>query len=97
MHLLQDALEKDPANDEARFDLIKLLLSEGALEAAQSVYEPVASRGTGLLAEQRVAAFGEYVAALAAAGPPTGPSGTDAHASAGPRTLPWPFATSPRP
>ena len=67
VHLLQDALEKDPANDEARFDLIKLLLSEGALEAAQSVFEPVASRATGLLAEQRVAAFGEYIAALAAA------------------------------
>lgn len=63
--LLQDALAKDPGNDEARFDLIKLLLAEGALEDAQAVYAPVASRATGPLPEQRVAAFGHYIAALA--------------------------------
>lgn len=62
--LLEDALAKDPANDEARFDLIKLLLSEGALEPAQAAFEPIASRATGPLAEQRVTAFGRYIEAL---------------------------------
>lgn len=61
---LQDAIAKDPANDEARFELIKLLLAEGAADEARSVYEPVAPRATGPLAEQRVAAFGRYIEAL---------------------------------
>jgi len=65
--LLEDALAKDPGNDEARFELIKLLVAEGALEGAQHIYEPVAARATGPLAEQRVAAFGHYIEALAAA------------------------------
>ena len=64
---LQEALAKDPANDEARFELIKLLLAEGAADEAQSVFDPVAARATGPLAEQRVAAFGRYIAALQAA------------------------------
>ncbi len=67
MDLLQDALAKDPANDEARFDLIKLLLSEGAVEAAQAMFEPLAARATGPLAELRVSAFGQYIAAVEAA------------------------------
>lgn len=61
---LQDAITKDPANDEARFELIKLLLAEGAADEAQAVYEPIAPRATGPLAEQRVAAFGRYIEAL---------------------------------
>ncbi|HRH16876.1 MAG TPA: tetratricopeptide repeat protein [Aquabacterium sp.] len=65
--LLEDALAKDPGNDEARFDLIKLLVAEGALEPAQAVFEPIASRATGPLAEMRVAAFGRYIEALAQA------------------------------
>ncbi|MDE2402931.1 MAG: tetratricopeptide repeat protein [Burkholderiales bacterium] len=65
--LLEAALAKDPSNDEARYDLIKLLLAEGALEGAQAIYEPIAARATGLLAEQRVAAFGRYIDAFAAA------------------------------
>ncbi len=64
---LRDALARDPANDEARFDLIKLLLAEGDADEAQAVFEPVAPRATGLLAEQRVTAFGRYIAALQAA------------------------------
>jgi putative thioredoxin len=64
---LEDALAKDPGNDEARFDLIKLLLAEGALEGAQAIFAPIADRATGLLAEQRVNAFGRYIDALAAA------------------------------
>ncbi|RZI82013.1 MAG: tetratricopeptide repeat protein, partial [Rubrivivax sp.] len=56
--LLQEALARDPGNDEARFDLVKLLLAEGNAAAAQAIFEPIASRGTGLLAEPRVTAFG---------------------------------------
>ncbi|MFN4063202.1 tetratricopeptide repeat protein [Aquabacterium fontiphilum] len=65
--LLQDALAKDPGNDEARYDLIKLLLAEGALEEAQAIYAPIASRGSGPVPEQRVVAFGRYIEALATA------------------------------
>src|SRR5574343_1011801 len=64
---LEDALAKDPSNDEARYDLIKLLLAEGALEGAQAIFAPIADRATGLLAEQRVTAFGRYIDALASA------------------------------
>jgi putative thioredoxin len=64
---LEDALAKDPGNDEARYDLIKLLLAEGALEGAQAIFAPMADRATGLLAEQRVNAFARYIDALAAA------------------------------
>ena len=64
---LEDALAKDPGNDEARYDLIKLLLAEGTLEGAQAIFAPIAERATGLLAEQRVNAFGRYIDALAAA------------------------------
>ena len=64
---LEDALAKDPGNDEARYDLIKLLLAEGALEGAQAIFAPMADRATGLLAEQRVNAFGRYIDALVAA------------------------------
>lgn len=58
--LLLDALEKDPNNDEARFDLIALMLAEGsdtALQHAQLVAEPLRPRATGLLVEARPAAF----------------------------------------
>ncbi|RZL08108.1 MAG: tetratricopeptide repeat protein [Rubrivivax sp.] len=64
---LRDALARDPSNDEARFELIKVLLAEGDADEAQAVFEPIAPRGTGPLAEQRVTAFGRYIAALQAA------------------------------
>jgi putative thioredoxin len=64
---LQDTLDKDPQNDEARFELIKLLLGEGALEAAQHIFEPIAARGAGPVPEARVAAFGRYLAGVQAA------------------------------
>jgi len=69
LDMLQDAVARDPGNDEARFELIKWLLVEGQAHAAQAIFEPVASRATGLLAEPRVTAFGRYIeAALAAPG-----------------------------
>ncbi len=63
LDLLEDAVARDPGNDEARYDLIKLLLAQGNPVAASSVFEPIASRATGLLAEPRVTAFGRYVIA----------------------------------
>lgn len=60
---LAQALEQDPGNDELRFELIKLLAAEGAADAAHGVFQPIAERATGLLAEPRVAAFGLYVQA----------------------------------
>ncbi len=56
--LLEDALARDPANDEARFDLIKLLIAEGDLEAAQATYTPAAARAECPLPQLRVNAFG---------------------------------------
>lgn len=58
--LLLDALEKDPNNDEARYDLIALMLAEGsetALEHARLVAEPLRPRTTGPIVEARPAAF----------------------------------------
>ena len=65
--LLEDALARDPANDEARFDLIKLQIAEGDLEAAQATYASVAARAEGPVPELRVNAFGRYIQAFAAA------------------------------
>ena len=64
---LQDAIARDPKNDEARYDLIQLLLGEGALDAARHVFEPIAARGTGPVPEARVQAFGRYIEAVGAA------------------------------
>ena len=64
---LEDALAKDPGNDEARYDLIKLLLAEGAPEGAQATFAPVAARATAPLAAQRVNALGRHLDALASA------------------------------
>ena len=63
LDLLEDAVARDPGNDEARYDLIKLLPAQGNPVAASSVFEPIASRATGLLAEPRVTAFGRYITA----------------------------------
>jgi putative thioredoxin len=65
--LLEDALVKDPGNDEARFDLIKLLLAEGAVDAAKHIFLPLAGRATGPVPEMRVEAFSRYIAAAQAA------------------------------
>jgi putative thioredoxin len=58
--MLLDALEKDPNNDEARYDLIALMLAEGsdtALQHAQLVAEPLRPRTSGPIAEARPTAF----------------------------------------
>lgn len=58
--MLLDALEKDPGNDEARYDLIALMLAEGsdtALQHARLVAEPLRPRTSGPIVEARPAAF----------------------------------------
>ncbi len=65
--LLEDAIAKDPGNDEARFELIKLLLAEGQVDAAKHIFLPIAGRATGPVPEPRVAAFSRYIAAVQAA------------------------------
>ena len=58
--MLLDALEKDPNNDEARYDLIALMLAEGsdtALQHASLVAEPLRPRTSGPIIETRPAAF----------------------------------------
>jgi putative thioredoxin len=65
--LLEDAIAKDPGNDEARYDLIKLLLAEGQVEAAKHVFLPIAGRATGPVPEARPVAFSRYIASVQAA------------------------------
>lgn len=64
---LQQALEHDPANVEARFELIKLLLERGQIEPAKELFLAVAAQASGPLADPRVAAFAAYLAACQAA------------------------------
>ncbi|MDT8999638.1 tetratricopeptide repeat protein [Paucibacter sp. APW11] len=41
---LHDAVQADPSNETARFDLVRALLEGGQLTAAQAAFEPVAAR-----------------------------------------------------
>jgi putative thioredoxin len=73
---LQQAVAIDPANDDARYEYIKLLLERGALAQAETAFEPVAKK-TALdvrldalahwIAAQRKAASARSAEALAAA------------------------------
>lgn len=57
---LQEALQADPNNDNARFDLIRLLLEHGNVESAREVFEPATTR-YGL--DGRLAAAGHWISA----------------------------------
>ncbi len=83
--LLEDALAKDPSNDEARFDLIKLLLAEGQVDAAKHIFLPIASRAAGPVPEPRVLAFSRYIAAVQAARSGRAPAELDAAITANKR------------
>ena len=61
---LQAAVQADPQNDAARFDLIKLLLELGEVAAARSAFDEVASR-YGL--DARLVAAGHWIQAVEAA------------------------------
>jgi putative thioredoxin len=61
---LQQAVAIDPANDDARYDYVKLLLERGALEQAQAAFEPVARKA---ITEARLEALALWIAAQRAA------------------------------
>jgi putative thioredoxin len=82
---LEDALAKDPGNDEARYDLIKLLLAEGQVEAAQHIFQPVAGRAAGPVPEARPLAFSRYISAVQAARQGRAPQELEAAISANKR------------
>ncbi len=67
LNKLQEALLRDPGNDEARFEFIKLMLERGDVAQAQEAFQPIAGRAAGPIPEMRVLAFGLYVAAAQAA------------------------------
>lgn len=60
LNKLREAVQVDPSNDAARFDLIKLLLESGDVAGARQAFEPVAAR-YGLHA--RLVAAGHWIAA----------------------------------
>ncbi len=61
LNKLQAALQADPNNDTARFDLLKLLLEAQDAASAREVFEPVAQR-YGL--DARLVAAGHWIAAV---------------------------------
>ena len=61
---LQAAVATNPANDAARYDYLRALLSAGDVATARKVYEPVASKA---ILDQRLAAAGRWIEAQEAA------------------------------
>lgn len=57
---LQQAVAIDPANDEARFDYVKLLLERGALAQAETAFEPVARKAA---TEPKLEALSHWISA----------------------------------
>jgi putative thioredoxin len=64
---LSEALAINPANDEARWDYVKLLLDEGKLNEARMAFEPLAAKSTKLTPVLRIDALGAYLGACMAA------------------------------
>lgn len=62
---LEQAVATDPANDTARFDLVKLLIETGQLAEAREAYAPAAGKA---LLDARIAALGHWLAACDKAG-----------------------------
>lgn len=60
---LEAALQTDPNNDNARFELLQLLINAGQLDQAAAIFAPLAPRTTGPLAEARPSAWGRYLEA----------------------------------
>jgi len=66
---LQHAVATDPANDDARFDYIKLLLQEGRHDDAKVAFAPVIAKTTLV---RRFDALQRWMDAIDFAAPPTG-------------------------
>jgi putative thioredoxin len=64
---LLEAIDRDPSTDEPRFELVKLLLGRGQVDAAKAIFEPIAAKGTGPVPDRRVQAFGMYIQAAVVA------------------------------
>ncbi|QEA12714.1 thioredoxin [Comamonas flocculans] len=58
---LQEAVQADPDNDEARFDLVRLLLQRGQVDAARAAFAPVDAKAEGV---QRLAALKFWLSAM---------------------------------
>lgn len=76
---LQNAVATDPANDDARFDYVKLLLKEGRLDDAKIAFAPVIAKTTLV---RRFDALQRWMDAIDFSAPATGaaPSLADAEA-----------------
>ena len=76
---LQHAVATDPANDDVRFDYVKLLLQEGRVDDAKVAFAPVIAK-TGLV--RRFDALQRWMNAIDFAAPPTGKAPTMAELDA---------------
>ena len=76
---LQHAVATDPANDDARFEYVKALLTASREQEARRAFEPVANK-TALV--RRFDALGRWLDALAFAAGPVDPAGLDARITA---------------
>ncbi|MBT2324936.1 tetratricopeptide repeat protein [Variovorax paradoxus] len=76
---LQHAVAADPANDDARFDYIKLLLQQGRIDDAKVAFAPVIAK-TSLV--RRFDTLQRWMDAIDFAAPATGPAPTIADAEA---------------
>jgi putative thioredoxin len=74
---LQHAVATDPANDDARFDYIKLLLQEGRIDDAKVAFAPVIAKSP---AVRRFDALQRWMDAIDFAAPATGAAPTIADA-----------------
>ncbi|MDE2047907.1 MAG: thioredoxin [Betaproteobacteria bacterium] len=63
---LREALAINPANDEARFDYVRLLLDEGRLDDARMAFEPLAAKSSKAAPVARIDALGAYLGACMA-------------------------------
>lgn len=90
---LQHAVATDPANDDARFDYVKLLLQQGRSDDAKVAFAPVIAKAP---AVRRFDALQRWMNAIDVAAPPTGAAPTladaDARIAAGKRDFDARFA-----
>jgi putative thioredoxin len=79
---LQQAVAADPANDDARFELVKALLAMGREEEARGAFEPVANKAS---AVRKLDALARWFDAISFAKGVKNPADLDAKIAASPR------------
>ncbi len=83
---LHAAVQADPANETARFDLVRALLEADLLDDAKAAFEPVAHRAADTLTPHpRFAALGTWIAAAERASQGMDPAGLQAAIAANKR------------